>query len=151
MISILHPETFRIADCAAPEEGEEVIVKHHGSAWKGTWLEAVMLMIARGEKDPEGLVARQGIREGNEWELKKGRIVVAGMDGGQCVNSSVREGADFGFQMCVVGDACASYECSPWGVDVKLDVDVIHGVAMGLLQDYARVVKCEKLLKELGS
>lgn len=31
-----------------------------------------------------------------------------GMDGGQCINSTTRHGADLGYEMVVVADACAS-------------------------------------------
>ena len=71
-------------DIAAPEGDEKVFVKHTVSAFM--------------ESKLPDTIKSYGHR----------KIVVIGMDGGQCVNDTTRHGADLGYDMVVVGDACAS-------------------------------------------
>ena len=83
-ISSNFPEKVKPHDIAAPEADEKVFVKHTGSAFM--------------ESKLPDTIKSYGHR----------KIVVIGMDGGQCVNSTTRQGADLGYDMVVVGDACAS-------------------------------------------
>jgi nicotinamidase-related amidase len=83
-ISSNFPESVKVHEIAAPQGDEKVFVKHTGSAFMKTKL-------------PD-IIKSYGHR----------KIVVIGMDGGQCVNSTTRQGADLGYDMVVVGDACAS-------------------------------------------
>jgi nicotinamidase-related amidase len=83
-ISSNFPETVKPHESAAPEGDEKVFVKHAGSPFVATKL-------------PDAIKS-YGHR----------KIVVIGMDGGQCVNSTTRHGIDLGYDMVVVGDACAS-------------------------------------------
>jgi nicotinamidase-related amidase len=71
-----------------PAEGETLIQKEHPNSFLGT-----------------GLAARLG-------ELGTDRLVVLGMMTSMCVDASVRAALDLGFEVAVVGDACAAPDLS---------------------------------------
>lgn len=49
--------------------------------------------------------------------------MVIGMDGSQCVNNTVRQAADLGFQLLVVADACACYGMEDWRTGKQLGAE----------------------------
>ena len=83
-ISARFPETFAAHRSAAPEGEEQVFIKHVGSPFVETQISAAI------------------------ESYGKRKIVVIGIDGTQCVNHTVRHGADLGYNFIVVSDACAS-------------------------------------------
>lgn len=124
-INAAYPETFAIHTSAAPEGDEKVFVKHTGSAFFAEGL-------------PEAIKS-YGHR----------KIVVIGMDGKECVNSTVRHGADLGYKIYVVADASASYGMEDYeGKSVAAEDS--HNSAMWMLASFARVTTTEKVLKDLG-
>jgi nicotinamidase-related amidase len=124
-IAARFPKTFAIHTSAAPEGDEKVFVKHTSSAFFAPEL-------------PEAIKS-YGHR----------RIVVIGMDGTQCVNSTVRQGDDLGYKMVIVADACASYGVEDFE-GKQLDAQNSHNSAMYMLQAFVKVTTTAELFKELG-
>ncbi|TVY51097.1 putative isochorismatase family protein YrdC [Lachnellula cervina] len=118
IINSKYPETFRAHACSAPEEGEPIFVKTVGSAFIAPDLGAEIEKLG-----------------------KKRRIVVIGMDGSQCVNSTTRHGSDLGYDLIVVEDACASY-----GMGGGFDCEKTHEAAMQMLKGCVKVVKTDEVL-----
>lgn len=119
--SPLHPEAagYLPMPCAEALEGEAVFVKRTSSAFASTDLAA-------------HLKAR-GITE----------LVVTGAVAGFCVNSTVRHGADLGFDMTVVRDAVIGFDLPAAG----LSAQVIFDVTLAHLEaDFARVVDSASVL-----
>lgn len=71
-------------------------------------------------------------------------IVVAGIDGSQCINNTTRHGSDLGLKMLVVSDACASCRMGEWGPEET------HLAAMSMLKRYAKVITTQEMMKVLG-
>ncbi|TVY34333.1 putative isochorismatase family protein [Lachnellula subtilissima] len=118
IINSKYPETFRTHACSAPKEGEPIFVKTVGSAF---------------------IAPDLGI--GIEKLGRKRKIVVIGMDGSQCINSTARHGSDLGYDLIVVGDSCASY-----GMGAGFDCEKTHEAAMQMLKGYVKVVKTDEVL-----
>jgi nicotinamidase-related amidase len=77
-------------------------------------------------------------------------LVVAGMMSSMCVDATVRAGADLGFAMTVVHDACAAPDLSFGGKGI--DGATVHAAFMAALADgYGTVVSAEELLAETES
>ncbi|KAF7960054.1 hypothetical protein EAE96_001654 [Botrytis aclada] len=114
--------------CAVPLPHEPVFIKNTGSAFASSNLK---------ESLPE-------------LDCRDREIVVIGMEGAKCINSTVRGAKDLGLNMVVVVDACASF-----GIDYfkkeKIGPEEVHKVAMGILDDsYARLVETDDFIRELG-
>jgi nicotinamidase-related amidase len=124
-INAAYPETFAIHTSAAPEGDEKVFVKHTGSAFHAEGL-------------PEAIKSY-----GHQ------RIVVIGMDGAQCVNSTVRHGDDLGYSMYVVADACSSYGMDDYE-GKNVGGEYTHNAAMWMLMAYAKVTQTAEVWKDLG-
>ena len=75
--------------------------------------------------------------------------MVIGMDGAQCVNSTVRQGDDLGYSMYVVKDACASYGMDDYEKK-NVGAEYTHNAAMWMLMAYSKVTSTENVLKDLG-
>jgi nicotinamidase-related amidase len=117
--------------CAAPLPGEPVVVKFTGSPFVNTNLVEVLEKLGGKEKN---------------------KLVVIGVDGAECVNSTVRSAADLGWEVQVVPDACASYAVGNRrgeGGEI-IQPEVVHDVVMAILVAYAKLVGVEELLGELG-
>ncbi|KAH8657097.1 Isochorismatase-like protein [Tricladium varicosporioides] len=137
IISAKWPETFAAHACAAKGKGERRYVKNGGSAFVGTGLKDDLRMYVK-----------------PKWRGREavGKVVVCGMDGRECVNSTARHGVDLGFEMVVVGDACASYGMRSWKKEGRGDIlnaEETHAVAMGMLEGYCEVTSRQKLLGTL--
>jgi nicotinamidase-related amidase len=127
IINSKYPEAFAFHSSSKPQDGEQVFTKHVGSPFVATEVPAVIKSY------------------GNR------KIVVIGMDGGQCVNSTVRHGSDLGFEMVVVADSCSSYGTEDWMNEGEtLGAEETHKFAMGLLAGYATVTSTKNLWKALG-
>lgn len=104
-----------------PAAGEPVIHKRAPNAFLGTELE-------------------QRLRDHSVSE-----IVVAGMMTSMCVDATTRAGADLGFEMTVVPDACAAPSLSHDGHDVAApDVHAAFIAALG--QGYATLTPADRLV-----
>ena len=102
-------------DRVAPGDGEKVVVKEAPNAFIGT--------------DLEQRLRADGIDE----------LVVAGMMTSMCVDATVRAAVDLGFEVTVVGDACAAPDLEYSGVAVPgAQVHAAFLAALG--EGYAAVV-----------
>ena len=111
-----------IQDVVKPVAGEPVFEKDVNSAFIGTNLRAEL--------------AAQGIK----------KLVVAGMTTNHCVSTTVRMAANFGFEVLLVADACATFDTV--GYDGKKhSAEIIHEVALANLhQEFAKIVTLEEVL-----
>jgi len=124
-IAARFPKTFAIHASAAQEGEEKVFVKHTSSAFLAP-----------------------GVLETIKSYGKR-RIVIMGMDGAQCVNSTTRSGDDNGYKMFIVADACASYSMEDY--EGKLyGAQETHNAAMYMLMAFGKVTMTKEVLKVLG-
>lgn len=137
-IAAVHPETYAIHACAAPEGDEAVFVKNVGSPFVASGLRAKV----------EEMGVLGGGAEGEDGAKRK--IVVIGMDAAQCVSNTTRNGADLGYEMVVVGDATAAYGAFDWITDKQWSAEETHRAAMSMLCGYATVTTTEKVLGNMG-
>ncbi len=108
-------------DRVTPADDEPVVVKQAPNAFVGT--------------DLEQRLRREGIEQ----------LVVAGMMTSMCVDATVRAAVDLGFEVTVVGDACAAPDLEHGGVQVP--GEQVHAAFLAALADgYAEVIEAESLL-----
>jgi nicotinamidase-related amidase len=127
--SVKSPETFKAHASAAALPSEPQFIKHQGSGFVGTKLQEDL---ERLEKDG------------------KRKVVVIGMDGAQCVNNTVRNAADLGFNLLVAADACACYGTEDWRTGNQLGAEYTWEAAMAVLTSFAKIVETDKVLSTLG-
>ena len=112
---------FAHDDRVTPADDEPVVVKQAPNAFVGT--------------DLEQRLRREGIEQ----------LVVAGMMTSMCVDATVRAAVDLGFEVTVVGDACAAPDLEHGGVQVP--GEQVHAAFLAALADgYAEVIEAESLL-----
>ena len=104
-----------------PEEHEMVIVKNFPNSFVGT-----------------DLLDR--LKEDNVTDL-----VVCGMMTHMCVDATVRAAKDFGFQIVLIGDACATKDLEIQGQPVKAS-DVQNSFLAALAYYYATVKTAQQYL-----
>lgn len=111
-----------IHPAVAPREGEHVVQKSNANAFLDTRLEADLRALGANE------------------------VVVAGMMTCVCVDSSVRAAADLGFEVTVIGDACAAPALAYGGVTVPAaQVHAAYLAALG--EHFATVVGTAQYLR----
>jgi nicotinamidase-related amidase len=118
----MRPNTSGVAHDprVAPADGEPVVVKDAPNAFLGT--------------DLEQRLRSEGFDE----------LVIAGMMTSMCVDATVRAAVDLGFEVTVVGDACAAPDLAYGGVDVP--GEQVHAAFLAALADgYADVVQAQTL------
>lgn len=121
--SPLHAEAagYPPMPCAEATEGEAVFVKQTSSAFASTDLAAHL--------------RKRGVSN----------LVVTGAVAGFCVNSTVRNGADLGFDMTVVRDAVIGFDLPAAGQTAQ----VIFDVTMAHLEaDFARLVDASAVMRQ---
>lgn len=105
--------------CAEVVDGEPVFLKHTSSAFASTDLAAYL--------------HAQGVTD----------LIVTGAVAGFCINSTVRAGADLGFNMTVVEDAVIGFDLPSAGQSAR----VIFDVTMAHLEaDFARITDTATVL-----
>jgi nicotinamidase-related amidase len=134
-----HPETHAPHSCAAPLPGEIVRHKTTSSAFSSKHDGVTLLETLGGLQNLSG---------------EKLKVVIIGMDGAQCVNSTTRSANDLGFDVTVVADACASFGTQDWkkgeAKGKGWGPEETHNLAMAILaMGYARVVTAGELLRSL--
>jgi len=111
---------YRIHADVLPKPGETVIGKHHANSFRDT-----------------GLLAKL-----RNLGVKK--LVVAGMQTHMCVEAAVRAAADFGFDVTVVEDACATRDLTFDGTTVP--AAQVHAATLAAMRSsYANVVSTAEL------
>ena len=106
---------YRIHPNVLPKQGETVIGKHHANSFRDTELLATLRAL--------------GVN----------KLVVAGMQTQMCVEAAVRAAADYGFEVTVVHDACATRNLAFDGTTVP--AAQVHAAALAAMKSsYAKVV-----------
>jgi len=108
-------DQYRIYPEVLPKSGEIVIGKHHANSFRDTDLLATLKKL--------------GIK----------KLVVTGMQTHMCVEAAVRAAADFGFEVTVVHDACATRDLE-FGGDTVPSAQVHAGALAAMNGNYAKVV-----------
>jgi nicotinamidase-related amidase len=115
---------YRIHPNVLPLPGETVIGKHEANSFVGTNL--LDKLRALGVK----------------------KLVIAGMQTHMCVEAATRAASDLGFEVTLVGDACATRDLTFGGVTVPA-TQVHTAVLAAMSGSYARVVSTDELLATL--
>ncbi|KAJ7171131.1 Isochorismatase-like protein [Mycena filopes] len=139
-----HPEGVLPQEYVQPVGDEPVLRKYDKSSGFGA------VLVADRSTPLKDLLDAQGIKT----------IILVGQSSPHCVSSTARAGFDYGFNVVVVGDACATYAAGVPGFpgatkgDFKegkaWSAETVHGVAMAHLDgDLADVVGTSEVLKLL--
>lgn len=115
-----------IHESVAPVEGERVFTKSEVSCFNGTDLLAYLR------------------------EERVSRLVICGMMTHMCVEAAARAAHDLGFEVTVVGDACATRDLEFGGTRVAA-ADVHASTLATLSRTYADVVTTEEFLARDGT
>jgi nicotinamidase-related amidase len=120
------PSGNAISEYARPLPGEVLFSKNVNSAFIGTGLEAHLRS--------QNIV----------------RLVIAGLTTNHCVSTTTRMAGNMGFEVILVGDACATFDrVGPDGVLRK--ADDIHAFALGDLHgEFCTVVKTDRVPVLIG-
>ena len=119
------PETHgsEINDLVKPKEGETLITKNYPSSFRETKLHETL------------------------QNLKINDLVVVGAMSHMCIDTTVRAGADLGYTITVLHDACATRDLEFNGKTVKAaDVQTAYMSALGFA--FAKIVSTEEFLKQ---
>jgi nicotinamidase-related amidase len=91
-------------------------------------------------------------RETNLLELLKGwgieRVVITGMMTHMCVDATARAAADFGFQVIVAEDACATRDLK-YG-EMTIPAEHVHKAFLAALKSYGQVMTSEQVITVLA-
>jgi nicotinamidase-related amidase len=113
-----------IHDAAAHFEGEPIVYKHSPNAFLNTNLLELL----------------------QSWEIE--RVVICGMMTHLEVDATARAASDFGFQLIVAEDACATRALS-YGA-TTIPAEHVHKAFLAALKSYGRVMKSEQILALLA-
>jgi nicotinamidase-related amidase len=103
-----------------PREGETVVEKNFPNSFRGTPLDSLLKGAGVGE------------------------LVVAGMMTHMCVDASVRQAADLGYKVTLLGDACATRAQTYAGETVP--ARQVHAAFLAALNGfYAKVISAREL------
>ena len=114
-----------IHDSVAHFEGEPLVIKHHPNSFRETNLLELL----------------------KSWDVE--RVIVTGMMTHMCVDATVRAAADFGFQVAVVEDACATRDLK-YG-DTVIPADHVHKAFLAALKSYGQVMTAEQVIVHLAA
>jgi nicotinamidase-related amidase len=114
-----------IHDSAAHFEGEPIVYKHEPNSFLNTNL----LELLRG------------------WEIE--RVVITGMMTHMCVDATARAASDFGFQVILAEDACATRDLK-YG-DAIIPAEHVHKAFLAALKSYGKVMKSEQIIALLAA
>ncbi|GAB4419335.1 MAG: cysteine hydrolase family protein [Anaerolineales bacterium] len=105
-------------------EGEPLVQKHYPNAFRETNLQEML----------------------REWEIE--RVIVTGMMTHMCVDATARAAADYGFQIIVVEDACATRALT-YG-ETLIPAAHVHKAFLAALKSYGQVMTTEMTLAQLA-
>lgn len=114
-----------IHDSVAHFEGEPLVVKHHPNAFRDTNLLEMLK------------------------EQSVERIVITGMMTHMCVDATARAAADFGFQIMVAEDACATRDLK-YG-ETTIPAEQVHKGFLAALKSYGEVTTSEQVIVRLAA
>jgi nicotinamidase-related amidase len=81
------------------------------------------------------------------WGIE--RVVITGMMTHMCVDATARAAADFGFQVLIAEDACATRDLV-YG-DTTIPADLVHKSFLAALKSYGKVMKSEEIMALLAA
>jgi nicotinamidase-related amidase len=111
---------YEIHPNVAPLAGEAVVVKHFANSFR--------------ETDLQSRLQALGVKT----------IVVCGMQTHMCVEAATRHGADLGYDIMLVDDACATRDLSYRGV--KVPAASVHTAVLAAMSGtYAKVVTAAEI------
>ncbi len=113
-----------IHDSVAHFEGEPIVYKHYPNSFRKTNLLEML----------------------KEWGVE--RVVITGMMTHMCVDATARAAADFGFQVVVAEDACATRDLEHDGTVIP--ADLVHKSFLAALKSYGKVMKSEEIIALLA-
>jgi len=112
---------YAIHSNVAPAEGEAILVKHYANAFRETDLTAIL----------------------NKLAAKT--LVITGMQTHMCVEAATRQGADLGYDIVLVDDACATRDLK-FGETV-VPAKAVHAAVLAAMNGtYAKVVLAADVL-----
>jgi len=114
-----------IHDSAAHFEGEPFVQKHYPNSFRETNL----LDLLKG------------------WGIE--RVIITGMMSHMCVDATARAAVDFGFQVIVAEDACATRDLK-FG-DTTIPAEHVHKAFMAALKSYGQVMTAEQVITHLAA
>ncbi len=114
-----------IHDSVAHFEGEPIVYKHYPNSFRETNLLEML----------------------KSWEVE--RVVVTGMMTHMCVDATARAAADFGFQVILAEDACATRDLVHG--ETTIPADLVHKSFFAALKSYGKVMKTEEVMALLAS
>jgi len=114
-----------IHDAVAHFEGEPIVYKHHPNSFRETNLLEML----------------------KAWGIE--RVVITGMMTHMCVDATARAAADFGFQVIIAEDACATRDLQ-YG-DTTIPSELVHKSFLAALKSYGKVMKSEEIIALLAS
>jgi nicotinamidase-related amidase len=118
-------EGIRIHDCVAHFEGEPIVHKQYPNSYRETNLLEML----------------------TAWQIE--RVVICGMMTHMCVDAAVRASADFGFQVLVAADACATRALTHGGTTVP--AAHVQAAFLAAFKAYGTVMSTEEILSKLGA
>ncbi|MGD0781740.1 MAG: cysteine hydrolase family protein [Candidatus Aminicenantales bacterium] len=115
---------YAIHPNVAPAEGETIVVKHYANAFR--------------ETDLASLLKKLGVQT----------LVITGMQTQMCVEAATRHGADLGYDVVLVGDACAARNLEFGGTVVP--AKAVHAAVLAAMNGtYAKVAAASDVLEAL--
>ena len=114
-----------IHEAVAHFEGEPIVYKHHPNSFRETNLLEML----------------------KAWGIE--RVVITGMMTHMCVDATARAAADFGFQVIIAEDACATRDLQ-YG-DTTIPSELVHKSFLAALKSYGKVMKSEEIIALLAS
>lgn len=114
-----------IHDAVAHFEGEPIVYKHYPNSFRETNL----LEMLKG------------------WGIE--RVVIAGMMTHMCVDATARAAADFGFQVIVAEDACATRDLK-YG-ETLIPAEHVHKAFLAALKSYGQVISSDMVIAHLAT
>ncbi len=114
-----------IHDAVAHFEGEPLAQKHYPNSFRETNLLEML----------------------TGWGIE--RVVITGMMTHMCVDATARAAADFGFQVIVAEDACATKDLK-YGETV-IPADHVHKAFLAALKSYGQVMTSEQVIALLAA
>jgi nicotinamidase-related amidase len=77
-------------------------------------------------------------------------VVTFGISTDMCVSTTIRVGANLGYQMIMIGDACDSFDL-PDGLGGVIPAETVHRVHLATLAfEFAKVTTTEQIVAALG-
>jgi nicotinamidase-related amidase len=116
---------IRIHDCVAHFEGEPIVHKQYPNSFRETDL----------------------LQQLKSWNIE--RVVICGMMTHMCVDATVRAAADFGFQVIVVEDACATRALS-YG-ETAVPAAHVQAAFLAAFKSYGTIMTMEDVISRLGA